>query len=319
MASPEQPRGAPIQPARRELNPDEGGEPSVVARRGPRRDVTEAVRRNAPWALRQDAYTMFVDGPWWRLIILNVGLYVLINLIFAGLYLLDPGGVVGLEPGAFLDAFAFSVQTMTTIGYGAMSPTTPYTHLLVTVEAGIALIGVALLTGLAFAKMARPRSGVVFSDRLVLHDYNGQPSLLFRVGNARGNDVVEATVNVALMRDERSAEGISMRRLYDLELHRRRTPIFALTWTVLHVIDEDSPLFGVDPDNLEEQVAGIVVSMTGFDATYAQTVHSRKIYYPEDFRFGERFVDVLSQLPDGRILIDYQCFHDTEPLPGLQG
>lgn len=315
MASPAGSKGEQSRFGRRSLTSDEDGEPRVVTRR----DVGEAVRRNAPWALRQDTYTTFVDGPWWRLIVLNVGLYVLINLIFAGLYLLDPDGVVGLEGGAFLDAFAFSVQTMTTIGYGAMSPTTPYTHMLVTVEAGIALIGVALLTGLAFAKMARPRSGVLFSNTLVVHPYEGRPSLLFRVGNARGNDVVEAAVSVALLRDEISAEGISMRRLYDLKLHRRRTPIFALTWTVFHVIDEDSPLFGVDPHNLDEQVASIVVSMTGFDATYAQTVHSRKIYYPEDFRFSERFVDVLSRLPDGRIVIDYQCFHDTEPLSSPEG
>jgi inward rectifier potassium channel len=202
---------------------------------------------------------------------------------------------------------------MSTIGYGAISPATPYGDLIVTIEAAVGLLGVAFATGLMLAKASQPRSGVLFSDRCVVTTRNGQRTLSFRVGNARGNEVVEATMSVSALVDELSPEGHHLRRIHAMKLVRRRTPIFTLSWTVMHVIDEDSPLWEVDWTKAEEHILSIIVTMTGHDATYGSTTHARHIYDPNDVRPDERFVDVISELEDGRLMVDYTHFHKTVP------
>ena len=182
-----------------------------------------------------------------------------------------------------------------------------------TVEAAVGLFGVALATGLMFAKVSRPASKVLFADKMVLTTWDGHKKLVFRVGNARGNDVVDATMSVHVLKDEVSAEGHHMRRLYDLELERRRTPIFTLSSTITHIIDDKSPLADVDWDHPEDHLMVITATMVGHDATYAQTTHARHMYYPEDIHLDHRFIDVISQLPDGRLMIDYTAFHNVEP------
>jgi inward rectifier potassium channel len=252
-----------------------------------------------------------MEGSWSRLIVSLTFLYVVLNVFFAGLYLIEPGSIGNARTTSFADAFFFSVQTFSTIGYGAMLPATPYGNLVVTAEAASSLLGAALATGIMFAKAARPHSSALFSKALIMTRYNGVPSLILRVANARGNDVVDATVSVTVLKEEVSTEGHHMRRQHDLALIRNRTPFFTLTWTVIHPVDQNSPLRGVDWANPND-VLGIVCTLIGHDGTYAQTTYARQIYTPEDVRVGHRFVDVLSELDDGRLLIDYSKFHDTE-------
>jgi inward rectifier potassium channel len=204
---------------------------------------------------------------------------------------------------------------MATIGYGTISPQTPYAHAIVTVEAAFGILGVALVTGLMFAKASRPRASVLFSRPALIATYNRKPALMFRVGNAKGNEIIEATIHVSALIDVDSPEGLKFRRLHDLTLVRDMTPLFALSWTVIHVIDESSPLHGLDPESIDKRLVSIVCTMTGHDGTYSSTVHARHLYYPEDVRFGHRFVDVISFLPDGRPMVDYDVFHQTEPEP----
>jgi inward rectifier potassium channel len=284
----------------------------------PRRfDPRDSVRKGAPSSLRRDLYFHFMEGSWMRVfVVIGVG-FLLLNLIFAGLFL-AAGGVTGLESGTFLDAFAFSVQTMTTIGYGAMSPTGSVAHVLVTLEAIVGLTVAAMATGLVFAKATRPQSSVLFSERVVVTQHHGKPTLMFRVGNARGNDVLEATMRVSVLMDDVSPEGYRMRRVFDLDLVRSRQPMFVLSWQLMHVIDESSPLFGVTPEDLPARVFNIVATLTGYDATYAQTTHARHIYYPEDVHFGHRLVDVIGRTDDGRVLLDYTHFHDVTPEDATQ-
>lgn len=282
----------------------------------PRRlDPSTALRRGAPSELRRDLYFHFMRASWTQVLFVIITVFLLFNVFFAALYLLEPEEVSGLADGGFLEAFAFSVQTITTIGYGAMSPTGTYAHVLVTVEAAVGLLGAAVATGLVFAKASRPSASVLFSTPVVITRIDGKPVLQFRAGNARGNDIVEASMRVAALLDEVSAEGDRMRRLHELRLTRARSPIFTLTWSVMHVLDEDSPLAHLTPKNLDDELVSIVVTLTGHDSTYAQTVHARHMYVPDDVRFGHRFVDVLSTLEDGRLLVDYAKFHDTEPQP----
>jgi inward rectifier potassium channel len=252
------------------------------------------------------------------------------NAIFAGLYmlgdttLLQEGtsiilegstGIEGIEgPLGFKQAFYFSVQTMSTIGYGGMAPISDYAHMLVTMEAACGILGATLITGLMFAKAARPQSSVLFSNVALVTNHDDERVMMFRVGNARGNDVVEATIRVSALVQKTTAEGRVMRSLVDLKLRRHTTPIFSITWSIFHEIDEESPFYGLTQESFDENIQAIIVIMTGHDATYAQTTHARHLYQPEDLRFDRQFVDVIHTLDDGNMLIDYDEFHHTKPL-----
>ena len=251
-----------------------------------RSDIGSAVVRGAPSALRQDLYFFFLEGSWLRLILTWCFLYLMVNVVFAGLYLLEPGSIGGGQEG-FADAFFFSVQTMSTIGYGGLSPATEYADLMVTIEAGVGMLFVALGTGLMFAKASRPQSAVIFADKVVVNEFHGKPTLFLRMGNARGNEVVEARVAVNALISELSPEGTHMRRIRELKLVRSSTPLFVLSFVAMHVIDEDSPLHGMQLDDEADGFLSLIVTLGGHDATYGQQTHARKLYYPEDVRVNE--------------------------------
>jgi inward rectifier potassium channel len=278
-----------------------------------------AVRKGAPTHPLTDLYYQVLRGSWLRLLGLYVGGFLAANLLFSLLYLLGGDCIEGAEPGSFQDMFFFSVQTLATIGYGALAPKTTYSHLVVMVEAMVGLLGVALGTGLAFAKFARPRANMLFSRNVLLATYDGRPSLYFRVANVRGNDVVEATIRVVVLRSHTTAEGHTLRRLQDLELTRANTPLFRLSWLVVHVIDERSPLWGLELADLIDDRVLIIVSMTGLDETFAQSVHARHVYTPNEVVTDHHFADIIRDLGDGRIEFDFAKFHDLVPNASKQG
>jgi inward rectifier potassium channel len=271
----------------------------------------------------RDLYLFLLVSSWPRLLALFAAGYLAANALFAGLYLLDPGDITGAHRDSFRDAFFFSVQTMSTIGYGAMSPGTTWADALVTMESLAGLLGLAMATGLIFAKFSRPRACVVFSRVAVVSNRDGAPCLMFRVANERANHIAEARVRVVLARDSLTAEGERLRRLEDLSLLRADHPLFAFSWTVVHPIDERSPLHGETASSLAASDAELVVSLVGFDESFAQTVHARRSYVASEIVWGARFVDILSRLPDGRRLVDYTHFHEVEPVspaaPGRLG
>jgi inward rectifier potassium channel len=245
---------------------------------------------------------------------LTIASYVAINTLFAFLYLAGGDSIKNARPGSFLDAFFFSVQTMATIGYGALYPQTDYANILVAIEALLGLLGVAMGTGLMFARFSRPTARVLFSRVVVVAPHNGVPTLMLRVANERRNQILEAQIALSLLRDEVTAEGQFMRRFYDLKLVRSQTRIFALSWMVMHHIDENSPLYGATPESLAEAETDIVVTLTGLDETVTQTVHARHYYITEEILWNMRFVDVFTKKPDGRRLLDFNHFHDVTPL-----
>ena len=230
------------------------------------------------------------------------------------LYLVQPGAIANARPGAFADAFFFSVQTMATVGYGQMAPATLYANLVVTVETAVGLMFLALATGLVFARFSRPTARVLFSRVAVIGPYNGTPTLSFRLANQRSNQILQAEVSAVLLRDETTLEGAPIRRFYDLKLARYRTPVFALTFSVMHEIDSDSPLHGASAASLEADNAELIVTASGIDETIAQRVHARTSYLPHEILWGHRFVDVMGWTDDGSRVIDYRQFHDTVPL-----
>lgn len=279
-----------------------------------RRDPLEAVRRGTPSNLRRGIYFFFMEGGWTRLLSAVVFVYLLVCLVFAVLYTLDRGGVDNADPQSFADAFFFSVQTFSTIGFGTLSPASPTANTLVVVQAILALIFAAMVTGMVFAKASRPQASMLYTRNVIVGTFEGEPALMLRVGNARGNEVVEATVRLTALCEESGPDGQQMRRVRDLKLVRSVQPLFSLTWLIIHPLDEDSPLVGITEETAEERLLALIATMTGYDGTYAQTTHSRYMWYPEDLVFGHRFVDVLSTLDDGRLSVDYRKFHQTQPV-----
>jgi len=261
-----------------------------------------------------DLYHFWLASSWRRVFAVVITLYLIINTLFAAAYA-TIGGIENARPGSFTDAFFFSVETIATIGYGKMAPVSMAAHLLVTFESFCGITGVALTTGLMFAKFARPTARVLWSDVCVVAMQDGVPSLMLRVANARGNQVVEAQLRVGLMRSEQTKEGELVRRMHDLRLIRSSSAVFALSWLAIHPIDEKSVLHGQTPESLRAMGAELYVSLTGLDETFNQTIHSRHAYNMDEIAWGRRFVDIVGQLADGRAGIDYTKFHQTRPAP----
>ena len=274
------------------------------------------VRRvgGAPPRFFHDLYHYLLTCSWWRLLLLFAIVYLAANLLFTATYLLGGDCIENARPGNFADAFFFSVQTLSTIGYGGMGPKNLYANVVVTVEVFLGMMAFALATGLVFAKFARPSARVLFAERVVFGTMDGQPTLKIRMANMRGNNIYEASLRVALLRDTTTSEGESMRRLIDLELVRSQTPSFTLSWTAIHIIDESSPLYGLDENALRQMHALLLVSLAGTDETFAQSVHARHIYDADHFAWNARFADVLLHDPNGKLLLDYRRMHDVESL-----
>lgn len=268
-------------------------------------------RKVAPF---EDMYHTILTSSWWTFFLVVAGAFLSANSIFAALYLCQPGSITNVRPGSFEDAFFFSVQTMATIGYGGMAPATFFAHMMVTIEAIVAMLGIALITGVTFSKFSRPTAKVLFADRIVIGPRNGVPHLMFRMANWRRNTILEAQLRVVLLVEEISEEGHTMRRPQELSLVRSTQPLFSLTWTAMHKIDESSPFHGAEAfEKLRRRKAEIFLSLMGTDETFSQTVHARHNYKLADIVIGAHFADVLTMLEDGTRIIDYRSFHDIVP------
>jgi inward rectifier potassium channel len=267
-----------------------------------------------PSAPLRDLYHRILTMRWRTFFGLATLYYVSIHAVFAVLYMVDPTAIAGSD-GSFWSSYFFSVQTMMTIGYGVMSPATFYGHVLVAAEAYFGMLTTAVLTGLVFAKFAKPTANVLFTDKVCVYRYEDVPTLVFRMANARGNRMVEASLGVSLARTVVTKEGETFRRVLDLRLVREHQPMFFAGWTAMHKIDESSPLFGVTKEQLEAENAEILAVLTGLDEDIGATLHARKAWGFEEIRWGERFVDIVAATTEeeGVRVFDYSRFHQTQP------
>jgi inward rectifier potassium channel len=192
-----------------------------------------------------------------------------------------------------------------------MHPQTHYGHFIAAVELFTGIFSMSLMTGLIFARFSRPNARLLFADNPVISNHEGKPTLMVRFANERHNVIGNATAKLWLLRNVVSLEGQSFRRFYELPLVRSEHPALALSWTLYHVIDEESPLYGLTADDLDAAKVSLVVVVSGYDVVAAQTVHARKSYDYSDIRFGHRYADILDTSEDGRLRIDYGRFHDT--------
>jgi len=257
----------------------------------------------------KDTYHALLNMPWPSFIGLIVGGYLLANVFYALIYTAIPDSINGSS--GFVDNFFFSVQTWATIGYGGMTPRGYLSNLVVVFESMSGIFGVALLTGLLFAKFSRPDSRVLFANKMVVSIYNGKPTLMLRLANERGSSIVEANARVSLIREERTVEGHVMRRILDVPLVRSTQPLFRLSWTLMHIIDEKSPLHGLDSDTAKSSGLRIFVTLMGYDASVGQTAHANAGFGGEDIVFGARYKDA-TRVEGDHMVLDYNLFHDVE-------
>jgi len=266
--------------------------------------------------LIQDFYHVCLTTPW-PVFFASAALgFVTLNILFALLYMLQPSGIANLAPQNFWGYFFFSVETLATVGYGDMHPQSLYGHAIATVEVFVGMASVAVLTGLIFARFSKPKSRILFSNKLVICNFNAQPTLMLRAANARLNLVANATARMHVLIQEVSLEGQKMRRVYDLELARSDQPMFLLTWTLMHSITPSSPLYGLSAQDMAAKELIFLVRIVGFDESIAQEVQVRESYGHEEIMWGHQFDDVMYPDPlDASIHIDYQHFHQTHPEP----
>lgn len=262
-----------------------------------------------------DPYHLVLTLSWPRFFAALVLIFILVNLIFGTAYWLLPGSVVNARESNFFDYFFFSIETLATVGYGVMSPASFTAHLVAAVEILTGMVGIAITTGLVFARFSKPTARILFSNRAIIRDFDGARVLMLRMANERHNRIVEATATLSLVRIEVNPQGESFVRIHDLSLVRERTPVFALTWTLIHTIDARSPLHGLDATQLAASRSRILVSVTGHDETMAASVYAGNSYEAEDLVFDSRFVDILSMTPEGERVVDLTRFHDIEPVP----
>ncbi len=243
--------------------------------------------------------------------------YLLLNLTFSCLYWLDRHGIGGVtaQSTRFDDAFFFSVQTLGSIGYGALYPSSLYTNLIVTLESLTGLVFIALITGLAFRRFSRSTARIQFSEVATMHDYDGQHTLMFKLANERSRTILQARIQAYLAIDERTVEGHRMRRLHPMRLQRENSPLFLLTWTVMHPIDPTSPLHGLTLDDLAANHADIVVSFSGIDEILDRPIHAHHNYPMSKVLFDQAFVEMMRDEDDEGETLKFANFNRTHYCP----
>ena len=216
------------------------------------------------------------------------------NIVFATLYWLVPGSVANALPNTFTDVFFFSVETVATVGYGAMYPSTLYGHVVVTIEIICGLGFTAILTGLTFVRFSRPRAKLVFAANPVVAMHDGKPTLMVRIGNGRAAVLTDGAAKLNIFFLDTTREGRRFRRAQELRLERAHMPIFTIFWTLMHVLDERSPLHGYDAARAIETDARVFVTLEARDPTLASVVHDVRYYAPQYICFGMRYADIVS-------------------------
>src|SRR5947209_11086016 len=277
-----------------------------VLRLGGREIIADGPRLSF-WA---DVSHHCMTASWPAFIAGAVLVFMAFNAVFASLYWIGDQPISNV-PGAYIDYLYFSIETLSTAGYGDMHPQTHYGHFVAAVELFTGIFSMSLMTGLIFARFSRPSARLLFADHPVISNHEGKPTLMIRFVNERHNIIGNATAKLWLLRNELSLEGGSFRRFYELPLVRNEHPALALSWTLYHVLDEHSPLHGLSAEDFAASDVSLIVVVSGYDVVAAQTIHARKSYDFPALRFGHRYADILDRAEDGRLRIDYGRFHQT--------
>jgi inward rectifier potassium channel len=277
---------------------------------GGRRIIADGLAHNG-W---NDFYHNALIASWPRFFGVLAAAFLTLNSIFALVYWLGDAPVANARPGSFADLFFFSVETTSTVGYGDMHPQTIYGHIVATVENFVGLVLLAVMTGLVFARFSRPRARMIFARNPVITDHEGVRTLVFRLANARFSFISEATAKLWMLGPTDTKEGRRYVGFFPMKLSKSENPSFALSWTLFHPIDADSPIQALSDGELLDSEINFVVSISGLDETSAQMVHARETFSARDIRPEHEFVDLFTVDDEGRRHIDYSMVHETRPV-----
>ena len=264
----------------------------------------------------RDPYHLAVALTWPQFLTGLFAIYLLVNFVFATLFWLVPGAIANARPHNFADVLFFSIETLATVGYGEMYPSSLYGHVLAALEIMCGVTFTAILTGLTFVRFSRPRAKLIFAPNPVVTMHKGKPTLMLRIANGRANLLLDATAKLNVMVSNTTAEGKRVRRVQEMRLERAHAPVFPFAWTIMHVLDERSPLHGFDDTKAIGLQVQVFVMVEARDPTLASLVHDMRIYQPEDFRFGMRYVDAVATGDDGMSIVDAMKIGAIEPDSG---
>ena len=285
--------------------------PTVASRLrslSPRRGIiVEGVKTN--WS---DIYHTSMLVSWPVFLGALAGLFLFLNIVFAVLYELRPGGIANADPKDYVAPFFFSVETLSTTGYGDMHPQTLYVHAVATLEMFVSVVATAAMTGLVFARLSRPRSRLVFARSPVVTRHDGVDTLMVRLANARHSFISEASAKLWWLGPIVTVEGTRFVGFLPMRLLRSENPALSLSWTLFHPIDEASPLFGRSAEQLIADDVNLVISISGIDETSSQSVHSRHVYAADEINWGHQFVDMFRRDENDRMHVDFTKIHDTQ-------
>jgi inward rectifier potassium channel len=278
-----------------------------IVRFGDREIITEGLRLSF-WA---DISHRSMTASWPSFIAGAVFVFIVFNAGFGLLYWLGDQPISNVARNDYLDYLYFSIETLSTAGYGDMHPQTHYGHFIAAVELFTGIFSMSLMTGMIFFRFSRPSARLLFANNPVIAIQDGEPTLMVRFANERHNIIGNATARLWVLKNTISKEGQPVRRFSELSLLKNEHPALALSWTLYHTLDETSPIHNLNADEMGSANIAIAVVVSGYDVVAAQTIHARKTYDYKDIRFGQRYADILENLDDGRIRIDYGKFHDT--------
>jgi inward rectifier potassium channel len=279
-------------------------------------DGTFNVHRKGTRLRDTNLYLKMIDTTWPRFFLVVTVVFLAVNVSFAGIYL-----AIGFEHlqgtesemGAFINAFFFSVHTLTTVGYGNVFPRGVSANAVSAFEAASGLMVFAVMTGLLYGRFSRPSARILFSDNALIAPYQDGQSLQFRITNARSNTLMNLEARVLLMTVVKN-DGQLKRDFADLELERRKVYFLPLTWTIVHPIDSNSPLYGKTADDLANMDAEILILIQAFDDSFSQVVHSIYSYRHSDILWGAKFQPAFSVDPQGDLILDLDRVNELKTL-----
>jgi len=307
---------------RRKINPEDdlgfGSQPVIKNQPLVNKDGSPNVRRiGLPFFNTANNYHTLITMSWTRFWLLVLSGYLTLNIIFAFIYFsIGPDGLAGVSgisaSHRFMDAFFFSAQTISTVGYGHLSPNGMMANSVAALESMLGLLAFALATGLLYGRFSRPSAQIAFSKNMLVAPYleNGR-GLMFRLANLRRNMLIDLEIEVIFSFNE-TVDGKIMRRFYPLGVERRKVSLLTMNWTIVHPLDENSPLKDMTKEDLEKSEAGFAILLRAFDDTFSQTIHSRTAYQAHEIIWDAKFKPVFDRDEDGRIVLDLRKISDHE-------
>lgn len=261
-----------------------------------------------------DFYHRALTISWPSFFGMAVSVFLMFNAVFAMIYQIDPNGIANQYPKGLAGAFFFSVETLATVGYGDMHPASVYTHIVATMEIIVGMGNIAVFTGLIFARFSRPQAKILFGKHPIVRVIDGKQTLMMRAANMRQNLIAQASAQLHLLRLHTSPEGFQIRRIEDLQLVRDQHPVFMLSWSLMHVIDESSPLYNETPESLEASETSLLLTIEGVDETTSQSMMARTQWSIKEVRWNHRYIDLVRRNENGVNVIDYSIFDEVLPL-----